>query len=473
MKTSKHRFAVRHCVVVICMFLLAVNATFGQTNFYVRAGATGANNGVDWNNAFSTLPAELIRGVTYYVADGSYGAYTFDDAANGVSVITIKKATVLDHGTNVGWSTSYGDGAAVWNGWEVARPYYNFDGATRAADWKSGYGFRVVTGGKYGINLFYGGSSTAQHITIRYTEVQGQGLDNSIHDDGIYSPLGCHHVRIQSCYVHDVGRVPILTGFSLDWLIEYSLIARNSSDPAFHAEGLASTADSGFIIRHNIFEDIEGTGFIVCLNRGSGINICSNWEIYGNVFMYSEGNPFNREGVGDGAIAVINQQVAQNWKVYNNSFINIGQGPVGISARVIVGGDGQTGNANVQIYNNFWWRTDPANHVLSGCVGCESRWNRYDQTTHLIEADQQDNPTANTTTFINYAAKNFRLTSPTAGGTSLSSPYNFDMNGNVRGLDGVWDRGAHEFVGGTNAPAPVFSGQNNPSAKDDAGGQTP
>ena len=459
MMTSKHRFASWQCAVILCMFSAFADATFGQLAYYVRAGATGASSGADWNNAFSNLPSSLIRGATYYVADGSYGAYTFDDAANGVLVITIKKATALDHGTDVGWSDSYGDGAAVWIGWEVVRPYYVFDGVTRGADWRSGYGFRVITGGKYGVNLFYGGSSTAQYITIRYTEVQGQGLDNSVHDDGIYSPSGCHHVKIQSCFVHDVGRAPILTGFSLDWLIEYSLIARNSSDASIHSEGLASTADSGFVVRHNIFEDIEGTGFIVCLNRGSGINICSNWEIYGNVFMYSEGNPYNREGVGDGAIAVINQQVAQNWKVYNNSFINIGQGPVGIASRVIVGGDGQTGNTNVQVYNNFWWRSDVANNVLSGCASCESRWNRYDQTTHYTEADQQDNVVASTSVFVNYASKNFHLTAPSLGGTTLASLYSFDMNGNVRGLDGVWDRGAYEFVGGSNAPPPAFSGQ--------------
>jgi hypothetical protein len=35
----------------------------------------------------------------------------------------------------------------------------------------------------------------------------------------------------------------------------------------------------------------------------------------------------------------------------------------------------------------------------------------------------------------------------------LSSPYNVDMNGTVRGADGSWDRGAFEFSG-QSVPAP-------------------
>ena len=436
-----------------CLFISV--AAQAQT-YYVRAGAAG--NGSDWSNAYGNLPATLVRGATYYIATGSYGFYTFDDAPSGTAVITLRKATVANHGTSVGWNDIYGTGTASWNGWEVGRPYYTFDGATRGSDWRSGYGFRVATGGQYGINLFWGGSSTASNITIRYTEVQGRGLDNTNHDDGVYSPSGANKVMLQYCYIHDTGRCPILTGFSLGWTLEYSLIARNSSDPVFHSEGWASTADSNFIIRHNIFEDIEGTGYIVCLNRGAGVNINSNWEIYGNVFMYTEGNPYNREGCGDGAIAVINQQVAQNWKIYNNSFINIGPGAVGISARVRIGGDGQTGNSNVQVYNNFWWRSDSANHTLASCTACEARWNRYDATVHDAENDMIVNLTASTTAFLDYANNNFHLPVATITGTVLPSPYNVDMEGNIRGGDGVWDRGAFEFGGAADTNPPAISG---------------
>ena len=44
-----------------------------MANRYVREAAAGANDGTDWTNAYTTLPASLTRGDTYYVADGAYG----------------------------------------------------------------------------------------------------------------------------------------------------------------------------------------------------------------------------------------------------------------------------------------------------------------------------------------------------------------------------------------------------------------
>src|SRR5262245_59157235 len=84
------------------------------TTRYVRLGAGGANTGLDWTNPFTSLPSSLTRGFTYFLADGSYPGYTFDDAASGTSVITLKKATVAEHGTNTGWSDAFGDGQAIF-----------------------------------------------------------------------------------------------------------------------------------------------------------------------------------------------------------------------------------------------------------------------------------------------------------------------------------------------------------------------
>lgn len=80
--------------------------------FYVRADANGRNDGSDWQNACRSLPASLGRGNVYYVADGTYGDYVFDDSTSGSQVIEIRKATQSDHGTDVRWDPSYGDGVA-------------------------------------------------------------------------------------------------------------------------------------------------------------------------------------------------------------------------------------------------------------------------------------------------------------------------------------------------------------------------
>lgn len=105
-------------------------------NHYVYSGATGLATGNDWTNAYTALPAALVRGDTYYIADGNYPAYTVDDAISGTLVITIKKVTTSDHGTNVGWDSSYGDGRAIFaygtqgSAITISTSYVIWDGVT-------------------------------------------------------------------------------------------------------------------------------------------------------------------------------------------------------------------------------------------------------------------------------------------------------------------------------------------------------
>ena len=69
---------------------------------YIRAGASGANNGTDWTNAYTSWPT-FVRGDVYYVADGTYSDLQCDTAVSGVQLITVKKAIEADHGTSTGW----------------------------------------------------------------------------------------------------------------------------------------------------------------------------------------------------------------------------------------------------------------------------------------------------------------------------------------------------------------------------------
>ncbi len=88
--------------VLITLSVLSINAQ----NYYVREGAKCSNNSTDWNNAYTELPAALERGATYYIADGQYPPYSFNDDESGEEYITIKKAIESDHGTDTGWAQS-------------------------------------------------------------------------------------------------------------------------------------------------------------------------------------------------------------------------------------------------------------------------------------------------------------------------------------------------------------------------------
>jgi hypothetical protein len=443
------------CRAVVLCACLGHGIDAAAANHYVRQNANGTGSGADWANAYPTLPANLTRGDTYYVAAGQYGVATFADPESASLVITIKKATATDHGTDIGWQPSYGAGPATWRAWDLARGFYVLDGQTRSNDWRSGYGFKVgpTTTAGAAVDLFNGGVSTASSIVLRYIEVEGNGLDNSTFDDGIYSPNGNDNVTIQYSYVHDVGRALVLTGFTHGWTLEYSLLARNSSSAVVHGEGWAGSADSDLTIRYNRWEDIEGTGYLVMLNRGAGTGVCANVSIYGNVFMYSDGNPYQRHGLGNGVIVSINNQSAVDWKIYNNSFINLNYG---LSSRIQVGAEGALNNSGVAVYNNFWWRSNIADNTFENCTGCGAQANRYDATVAYVETGKEANSTANPSVFVNFAQRDFRLASPTQAGIPLPASYAVDLDGNARGADGGWDRGAYElFTTGGAASVPT------------------
>src|SRR3989344_9456483 len=102
----KNKIIIFIGIILAILFLPKISLA---ANRYVRQGATGLPNGTDWTNAYTSLPATLTRGDTYYIADGTYGGYTFDDPTSGSTIITIKKATISDHATDVRWDNTYGD----------------------------------------------------------------------------------------------------------------------------------------------------------------------------------------------------------------------------------------------------------------------------------------------------------------------------------------------------------------------------
>lgn len=131
------------------LFFICLIFSVSATNHYVRSDAGGANNGNDWANAYTSLPNTLIRGDTYYIADGNYPGYIFDDAVDGNKYIYIKKATADEHGTNVSWLNSYGDGQAFFRApvnrtiVEIRVSNIIFDGVKGDGTKNSEYGFVV------------------------------------------------------------------------------------------------------------------------------------------------------------------------------------------------------------------------------------------------------------------------------------------------------------------------------------------
>ncbi len=422
-------------VAILALFLLAPETVVAAT-YYVRAGASGANNGVDWTNAYTSLPATLVRGSTYYIADGSYGAYTFDDANSGTILITIRKATQSEHGTDTGWSTSYGDGVANFPGITFSSSYWVFDGATRNSP-KSGHGFKISAPSGNAVTI----SGTFSNITIRYTEMEGDPtlVQNSNGVYGIYSPS---QITVQYSYIHHTFGVHFYFINGNGLMIEHSVMSDNKSTPEWHSESIQCRGCVNLTSRYNLYERIQGTAIIV-----SGSENSSYWYIHGNVFKDAD--------TGHGPIADNFNGSIHHVYIYNNSFINLGNG----------GCNFWNGTGNIEVVNNVWY-----NAGLVNFAGVTVRdYNYYSAATFLAYWAPAANETPVVTCpagkcstitsnpFVNISAGNFRLMSALSGypGVSSGSIDSTDPDGNIRGADGVWDRGSFEYVSGVAAQRPA------------------
>lgn len=397
-----------------------------MANHYILDGGSG--DGSSWSSAWDDLPANFTRGDTYYIADGSYGGHTFDDPVVGNQVITIKKATESDHGTDTGWSSAYGDGQAVFSGgFTFDTAYWTLDGQTRGSDWKSDYGFKQVTGQTKGIRI---DQEYITHITIRYLEMEGTFTEASPSNDLFYqSAYNDSDITFQYCYLHDAGRCPFLIRALDRLIIEYCYIYKNLSTGTQHAEGISASDRGGIgndncIIRWNIWESTDGTGFIVF--RGDG------WEIYGNLFFNCDGN--------NGGITTWStdpdQPSVTNAKVYNNTIVDCTGSNQG--TRFAMTGASPSGNVH---YNNLFYSCENYSHN-----GCTSDYNAHDD-----EQSESHEQVLVADPFENYASDDFHLSAHTDSGTDLGSPYDEDMDGVTRSN---WDRGAYEYDdGGSEPPA--------------------
>lgn len=438
-------------LLLTMFFLGAVGAD--AANHYVRAGASGSANGNDWTNAYTTLPATLTRGDTYYIADGTYTGRTFNTAANGTTLITIKKATVADHGTSTGWDNTFGDGQAVFTSTlQFLTSYWVVDGQVGGGpgSWTSGHGFKITpTGTTRGI--FIGDPSfnaRAGNITVSHFEVLGNNDSSgggSIAQDGVTLHNGTGPNTIRYFYIHEMGRCPFLINGADDFLVEYGVTGQYRATGSQHSEVMSTGGLRGKLtIRYNLIThvDNQSTGGLM-LDTASGGSV----DIYGNVFYRLPGDSWagsNNGGIGGWTGGGGEKYL--NISIYNNTFININNPGNGTFGNQDVFGSSMNIVGNNVSRNNLFYMVSSA--------GKASPYATFSHNHFISTPTIGTNATADGgDPFVDYVNLNFRLKAATPAGFTLASPYNVDMFGTVRGADGVWDRGAVEFgTGGGTVP---------------------
>lgn len=426
----------------ILAILIFAAQTAMAADYFVRAGAAGTNNGSDWNNAYPSLPTTLIRGSVYYIAGGSYPAYTFDDAVSGTSLITIKKATASDHGTDTGWNSSYGTAQAVFSSiLKFNTSYYVFDGQTRDEN-------NWFNGDAYGIRISHNNNDQniiikASNISVKYVYVNAI-FGNASSSTCNYTATTCRRYAIDTDGSNATGllfhKMYVYGGNNI-WfirtttgtIVEYSATYGGNSNSYNHGEVVnCYFSVMNAIVRYNDIRETYtlsgggGTAIVAITKTGaSGVTGpgADGLQFYGNVVSDYR--------VGDGAIGYTGGN-SSHIRVYNNTFIR----STGYNAGTSFG----TGTDNL-VYNNLWITYGTLYH------GGTHDYNAYSGSSNIGESHAQIN--VPTSILADYSGNDFRLTAATSAGSTLSSPFNHDMLEHVRGADGEWDRGAFEF-GGSN-----------------------
>lgn len=295
-----------------------------STCHFVRQGATGSGDGSDWTNAFTDLPATLVRGDTYYVADGTYAKYTFDDAVSGTANVTVLKATASRHGTDTGWQSGYGDGSATFGPLQVRTDYTVIDGQAAS-------GF-IVAGEFQGSAVSIG----ADHVTLANTEIDGKFVADSggQHTGGSCTGLdigGASNVTVQGVHVHDVADDGVSISDSSSVLFTQNTVhalhacgTDGGCGPCYngHSDGIEAyhVADSEF--SRNFIYDVRSTSTFFFGNWADSLgngpaDYCKNLLLVNNVFYAPE----------VGLVAYI--QDVDGVDVFNNVFWGIHQGSYG------------------------------------------------------------------------------------------------------------------------------------------------
>jgi hypothetical protein len=411
---------------------------------YIRQGAGGANNGTDWTNAFTSIPASLTRGDTYYVADtsSSFGTYTFDDIESTTLVTTIKKATIADHGTSTGWLDSYGDGVAEFGTLFFMTDYWVFDGAVGGGPgtpaspaWMTGHGFKIA-GGSIQINPSFNPVHTwedgfGSHIQLKHVEVDGTGTT------GTEASIGyafASDLLISYCWTHDSAECFMNTLNTSAVIVEYTCVGPFCLDcsVSIHGEVISWKFDCGNLtFRYNLVRDAGAngsggvTGGLLLLNSPGAVA-----HVHGNVFYRAPGETWSAGG--DGLIGPWTNFVDDNISnllVYNNSFVNC--------SYICAGLVGTTPNDGLEWKNNYFYNS------VTGLPN--GAWDHdYNQYQDSGSESEPNGTTGTGDPFVDFEALDFSLVGNTTAGVDLGATFNSDMYGNART---TWTRGAVEFDG--------------------------
>lgn len=442
-----------------------------MANRYLRAAATGANNGTDWTNAYTnkqTAVNALSRAASdvLYVAAGNYGTADLNltVATSGSNRLTIKKATVADHGTDTGWSDSFATGQAVFGHVQIESSFWTFDGVTGGGPsaWTSGHGFKVDVSSGNGSGFQLGFSATATNCILSHVEVVGFLDDESSDTNDAFWIGTAADTVISHCYSHNMGRCHFFTNRGTDRvLVQYCCLGtfRSRSDAggqhaetaAIHSDGVPGGSADDWTFRYCLIAACGEDPDTTFGATGALMNHGNNLQAYGCIFAPAFGGAL--QAYGNGLIGTWSANNITNFKCYHCTFIN--------TYRVfgLFGTGGDSGDVRNNIFYLVRVGNDGEGYGGGSVTHAQNYYNAIADGP-ITEATQQ---TASGNPFVDWPNQNFRLNANTTPGTNLgagtgslppgfSHSWNVDMFGNPRTS---LTRGAIEFATTSPPSAPT------------------
>ncbi|HEX7730865.1 MAG TPA: Ig-like domain-containing protein [Terracidiphilus sp.] len=480
----------------------------GAGNCYIYAGATGAGTGTSWANAYTGFgtgsgkvnPASMQRGVTYWIAAGSYGAQNFTTPVSGTEIITIEGATPTSHGPASDWDASYA-GTAVFGGGTtgVFSNYWVFEGQTRGSDWQSGYSIMFDlngVSGKGGVITNRNSSGNAfSNLFFDNVEIRGSNMNMTYNsgqssncstycDGGFYTGSPTNNLYVGHSWIHDVGDTQFqsnindssLNSNGSNWIIEYNYISRDHTGDqsnGAHSEAFSSTVQN-MVVRYNYFQDILSSGVITDATGGNPD--VGPWYVYGNIVFWADnanmysGAGSTSSGLGDGFVSFFGGTLHGTNYIVHNTIANLGVQPhcaqSGVACAMYFLYASGSGSGSWIIENNLVWNAHGScvynggaswtiaadyNSIYGGTAGTMSNCGTHAQTV------SNTNPFVNWdgsgTQLVPFESLDFSLAADTtagdnsfanlpAGCTPGVNCMNVDMTGKVFGSTGLYERGA-------------------------------
>jgi hypothetical protein len=409
-------------------------------NWYVRQGASGANNGLDWNNAWTDVTninwGIVQPGDTIWLAGGTYGKLSIGASGNVNRRIFIERArsTNAVPASAAGWNTNF-DSTPIINLLGCNSPGY---GNYVTVDGQIPYGGIVVTntslGETYAVDLNESGASYMELFNLDIGGVStlnaiftGEGRCLSADDT---PGTGLH---VAYCRLHGEPTL-ILTGNQEGMLWEHNFLYDNvvGNTTNWHPNVWNSIGgDDNCIFRYN-----EISNYMVeCIMFSGSAN--TNWQIYGNLIHDATPGQTSR---------IIEAQKTAHGPVllFNNTIVNVYWTITEVSD-----GSGTGSWVGCVSTNNLFFNAGDPDYYGFGDGGDDFLLTDA-SVTNLSVFGAHCISGASSNIFVNYAGANYHIVTntgplfPRNKGATLAPAYATDSDGNTRGADGAWDIGAFE-----------------------------